>query len=73
MSHTPTDRRDPPNEPGQSAEPIRYPTNHVLGIFDTAEQLAGAVEPLVLRERGASLLRFFGRFTIEELARPDMT
>jgi hypothetical protein len=31
---------------GQSTEPIQYPTNHVLGVVDTPEQLGAAATAL---------------------------
>jgi hypothetical protein len=46
MSETPVDPRPSHKGPGQSDEPVRYPTNHVLAVFDTAEQLAAAAAAL---------------------------
>lgn len=46
MTSSSDDREVRGQERDESAEPVRYPTNHVLAVLDTEEQLTGAVEAL---------------------------
>jgi hypothetical protein len=46
MTEPRIDRDATKRSAGQSAEPIQYPTNHVLGIVDTPEQLGSAATAL---------------------------
>jgi hypothetical protein len=47
MSEMPADHAAARREDAQPDEPIRYPTNHVLAVVDTEEELTAAVESLI--------------------------
>jgi hypothetical protein len=47
MSEKPADHAAARREDAQPDEPVRYPTNHVLAVLDTEEQLTAAVEALI--------------------------
>jgi hypothetical protein len=47
MSEARTDRDSMQQPTDRSAEPIRYPVNHVVGILDTPKQVTSAVEALL--------------------------
>ena len=46
MTEPRMDRDATTRSAGQSAEPIHYPTNHVVGVVDTPEQLSSAATAL---------------------------
>jgi hypothetical protein len=46
MTEPRTDRDATPKSAGQSAERVIYPTNHVVAVVDTPEQLTAAVTAL---------------------------
>ena len=47
MPDMPADRTTARHDDARPDEPVRYPTNHVLAVLDTEEQLTAAVEGLI--------------------------
>lgn len=46
MSEPRTDRDATQESAGRPTEPVRYPTNHVVAVVDTADQLTSAARAL---------------------------
>jgi hypothetical protein len=46
MSASQGDHHEQARDSGRSAEPVRYPTHNIVGVLDTADQLAAAIRDL---------------------------